>query len=349
MAAVIPTISLDLKLANLVVAKIIPYYLIPYGIGALIYAPLTKHFSYRRILGFALILYSFFTFYCGSVHSLRYFLFGRIGMGITAACAIPLGLMIIGEFFEKKVRGRLVGLFFSCSFFASLAGIVLGGVTHWRWLFFVPAFLGLITALCLWRVKLDLLKNVHGVSINYLKAFKDKDILNIFVFIFLISFLYHGVHKWFGIYLSQIYALDKLWISFFFVVVALGGALGQIVGGHLSDKRGRLITCRIGVIGLALSVMLLIGNYPLFILGIIFCFISVFWTIGHNGLSTLLTDFPDKDRPVIASLNSSVRFISGGLGFFISRIFVEQNFGLTFFVIGILIILLNYLINRLLR
>jgi hypothetical protein len=73
--------------------------------------------------------------------------------------------------------------------------------------------------------------------------------------------------------------------------------------------------------------------------------ISVCWTIGHNGLSTVLADFPDEDRPIIASLNSAVRFISGGLGFQFSALFVGASFGLTFLGIGILILLLAYILK----
>jgi MFS family permease len=57
-AAVIPAMSLDLGLADLLVAKIIPFYMIPYGIGALIYAPLTRYVSYKVILGCSMALYS---------------------------------------------------------------------------------------------------------------------------------------------------------------------------------------------------------------------------------------------------------------------------------------------------
>jgi hypothetical protein len=75
--------------------------------------------------------------------------------------------------------------------------------------------------------------------------------------------------------------------------------------------------------------------------------ISAGWTVGHNGLSTVLTDFPDADRPTIASLNSSVRFFSGGLGFCVSAVFVEKSFSMTFFSIGVLIFITSLFITKL--
>ena len=96
----------------------------------------------------------------------------------------------------------------------------------------------------------------------------------------------------------------------------------------------------IGIVGLSVSICLLFGHYSKFILGAILLSISVFWTIGHNGISTVLTDFSNEDRPIIASLNSSVRFISGGLGFYVSSFFVAKSFSGTFLVIGICLMIL---------
>jgi len=101
-----------------------------------------------------------------------------------------------------------------------------------------------------------------------------------------------------------------------------------------------------GIIGLSVGTMLLVGTYPIMVLGMILLMISMCWTIGHNGVSTVLTDFSDHDRPMIASLNSAVRFISGGLGFYISQFFVTRSFGLTFFMIGILMMMLALGLKR---
>jgi hypothetical protein len=73
--------------------------------------------------------------------------------------------------------------------------------------------------------------------------------------------------------------------------------------------------------------------------------ISAGWTVGHNGVSTVLTDFPDKYRAELASLNSSIRFLSGGLGFYLSGFLIEKSFPLNFFIIGIFILALVPLIR----
>ena len=344
-AAAVPEISAQMGISEFIGAKVIPYYLLPYGLGALIYAPLTHRYSYGRILGLSLLVFALSCWICAQSASLGALLIGRVGMGVSAAGAIPLGLMILGDFFPKEIRGRLVGGFFSCSFVASIAGIVVGGLADWRWLFVIPALLAVGTVGIAWFGKPPELRRVHGVVVDYGRSLSKRAIKNIFVFIFLISFLYHGVFKWYGVYLHRVYGLERRGISLFFLVTVVGGFCGQMAGGYVSDKKGRLAACRLGVIGLGMSVMALGGMYPLAMLGGVLFLISFFWTMGHNGVSTTLTDFPDGDRSVIASLNSSVRFISGALGFWVSRFFVERSFGLTFLGIGLSILGMSLLIH----
>lgn len=60
----------------------------------------------------------------------------------------------------------------------------------------------------------------------------------------------------------------------------------------------------------------------------------------------MLTDLPSDYRSEIASLNSAVRFFSGGVGFFVGGTFVESHFGLTFFAFGMMMLMSGLLIGR---
>lgn len=345
-AAAIPIISRDLFLSDYLVANIIPYYLLPYGIGALIYAPLTRFMTYRNVYIMTFALYGVSCYVCAISQSLEGLLCGRILMGITAAGAIPLGLMLIGDLYKREIRGRLVGVFFSNAFIASILGLIVVGFLDWRWVFYLPAGISLVLSLLFFIIPLPALSEKHEGHINYFKVLLNKEILRIFGFIFVLSFLYHGVHKWYGVYLSKVYAFDKLTISIYLIVTVVAGMLGQIIGGILTDKKSRVFTVYVGLIGLAVFIILLFKDYSKVVLGVILFLISMFWTIGHNGVSTILTDFASIDRPVVASLNSSVRFVSGALGFYVSSFFVVASFQKTFFVFGLIMFLLVFVINK---
>lgn len=344
--AAIPSIAADLHLPPFSVANIIPAYLIPYGLGALIYAPLARYVNFRMLIVYSMGIFAVSNFLCAQAQDMGFFYLPRLLTGIAGSAAIPLGLILIGKMFRKEVRGRLVGLFFGFSFAASVVGVFLSGVAHWRFLFYVPSALGVLAAFLALFIELPDLEGKEKSSVNYLNIIYNRPIRNIFIFIFIISSLYYGVHKWFGVYLSRDYGLDQFTISMFFVLLAVTGFAGQIFGGYISDKKGRFLSCLIGIVVLGVSSALLVGKYPLVILGFIFSGIAVGWSVGHNGASTVLTDFPEENRSEVASLNSAVRFLGGGLGFLISAPFAQANFGMTFFCIGVLMLCLTVFIKK---
>ncbi|MCA9401238.1 MAG: MFS transporter, partial [Candidatus Omnitrophica bacterium] len=326
-SAALPEISEGLRLPDWQVAKLITYYLIPYGMGALIYAPMARFVTYKRIYVSAFIFFFLANIICGMALNLQLMLWMRALMGVAGSCAIPLGLMIIGELFQRNIRGRLVGLFFSHAFIASICGLICLAFFPWQMLFYVPGALSLLLVIFILLFHIQKLAVKHIGHINYFKIIHQPRVLKILAFIFILSFLYHGVHKWYGIYLSQNYGMHKTSISSLVLLTVVAGMVGQNLGGYISDKSGRHTACYVGLLGLGLMTMCLKTMHPVFLLGLIMALIALFWTVGHNGISTTLTDFAHDYRPMIASLNSSVRFISGGLGFYVSQFFVEKSFG----------------------
>ncbi len=334
LAAVVPLMSQGLHESENVVSQLSAYYMIPYGLGALLYAPLARRINVKWILTLTMAVYGILNFVCAANPSITIILVARVLMGLAAACVIPLSLISIGSLFEKQIRGRMVGLFFSTSFIASVAGIAVSGLCDWRWLFILPGILGMLTAAFMLFSVEDIHQSQELAPINYWRVLGEKNVREILLFIFVLSFLYHGIHKWLAVYLHRQYALEQWAISAFFVLIALTGALGQNLGGYITDRQGRQVACFWGVIFLAIATMALLLQYPLLVLALILTVFSVAWAVGHNGVSTVLTDFPDEHRSEIAGLNSAIRFFSGGLGFFVGGPFVEKNIALTFFGFG---------------
>lgn len=72
------------------------------------------------------------------------------------------------------------------------------------------------------------------------------------------------------------------------------------------------------------------------------------WTLNHAGLSTQLTDLPKELIPEAASLNSSVRFISGGVGVAAGGWLMQRSFTLGFTVLAAGLIVLLVFSSKLL-
>jgi predicted MFS family arabinose efflux permease len=58
------------------------------------------------------------------------------------------------------------------------------------------------------------------------------------------------------------------------------------------------------------------------------------WTFNHVGLATMLADLPPEFLNEAASLNSGVRFISGGIGMGLGGLIMSRSFNLGFIVFG---------------
>ncbi|MBN2830901.1 MAG: MFS transporter [Candidatus Omnitrophica bacterium] len=347
-AALIPSIAEEFALSQFLVGKIIWIYMLTYGLAAFIYGPLVRKFDARRIELTCIFLFSFTNLLTALAGNISILFLGRFFMGLFGASVIPLGLILIGKHKEKEDRGKYVGMFFGFTFIASLLGLFLSGLIYWRWIFLIPAILGFV----LWGVMYYNLpsfkEDATGFKFNYFKAFSDKAVLKILSYIFLISLIYHAVQQWLGVYFSTQLGLRQFTISMLITLTSLSGIFGEFFGGMLADSIGRNKTVNLGIALMVFSIFLLIFKVPLAALVLIMIIWGLGWTFNHAGLATMLTDLPKDFLNEVASLNSGVRFVSGGMGVSLGGLIMSKSFSLGFIVFGagLLVLLLS---NRLIK
>ncbi len=349
-AALVPSIAADFGVSGFIAGRIVWIYMIPYGIAALFYGPLIRTFDAKKIELVCLLFFSLANLVAAFSNNIIALFSARFFMGFFGASVIPLALILIAQSFESKKRGRMVGMFFASTFIASLLGLILSGILPWRSIFLLPAISGFLLLVIMYFYLPDFTPENKKFVIDYIKPFKDKVILHVFTYIFIVSLLYHGLQQWFSVYFSTQYNLGQLAISALITLTSLSGIFGETIGGFLSDKMGRIKTINLGIILMIASIFLLVFKIPLLILGLLMVIWGLGWTFNHAGISTILTDLPKKFLPEAASLNSSVRFISGGLGVAISGLIMQKSFtaGFILFGSGLLILLLctKYLVIK---
>ncbi len=341
-AALVPSIAFDFALSQFVIGKIVWIYMLSYGAAALIYGPLNRAFNTRFISFICMFLLSAGNLLAGLAADINVLYLARFLMGFFGAAIIPLALIYIGRHVEAEHRGSYIGGFFGATFSASLLGLFLSGVIHWRFIYLLPAGAGFI--LCVFILLLVPLpaqkRKISDFRMNYLEALGNKSVLSIFTYIFFISLFYHGVQQWLGVYFSNKFLLNQFIISMLITLTSFSGVFGEIFGGWLSDKMGRVKTIDLGIGLMIFSVFILIFKAPLFILFLVMVIWGLGWTFNHAGLSTMLTDLPRDYLNESASLNSSIRFLSGGLGAFLGGILMQRSFALGFSVFGACLLVL---------
>lgn len=347
-AAVVPSIAVDFGLSQFFVGRIIWLYMLPYGISALIYGPLIRLLDAKKIELFCILFFSFANLLAASAQNIYILFAARFLMGIFGASVIPVGLILIARHVGEKNRGRFIGIFFGATFAASLAGLFLSGIIHWRLIYLIPSLAGFATGILIYFYLSNFKEDTGNFKINYLGALKNKNLAGVFVYIFIISMLYHGVQQWLGVYFSSCLGAGQFLVSMLITLTSLSGIFGEVIGGHFADIIGRIKTINLGMALMVLTVFCLIFKMPPLAAAVIMIIWGFGWTLNHAAVSTVLTDLPKEFLNEAASLNSSVRFISGGLGAALSGVVMQRSFDLGFFVLGSLLFILALFTKKLL-
>lgn len=333
-AALIPSIAADFALSQFVVGKIIWLYMLPYGLAAFFYGPLVRAFDARRVELICIFLFSLANLLAGLSQNITTLFFARFLMGLFGASVIPLGLILIAKRINQNKRGGYIGVFFGSTFIASLLGLFLSGILSWRLIFIIPAILGLILWVFMFIYLPSFKEDLGPLRFGYLKALGDKKVIRIFIYIFLISMIYHAVQQWLGVYFSTQRFLSQFVISMLITLTSFSGIFGEFFGGHLADKIGRPKVVNFGILAMVFCIFLLLLKLPLILLGLIMVIWGAGWTFNHVGLATMLSDLPSEFLNEAASLNSGVRFIAGGLGVSLGGLVMQRSFNLSFIGFG---------------
>ena len=184
-----------------------------------------------------------------------------------------------------------------------------------------------------------------------METLRNKNVLKLFFLIFFSSFFFHSIHQWMGYYFSLKYSYSQFLISSLFTISTMMVICAESLGGFLSSRYGSGMVASLGFFIMSLFVwLLLFGNYS----HIIFAIIALWgfgWGFNHVGLSSILTGLPDKYLSNSSSLNSSLRFLSGGSGSYVGGKIIslwgfEYNLMISGFFIFILSILSYFSIHH---
>jgi predicted MFS family arabinose efflux permease len=325
-SALIPSISREFCISQFFTGRAVWLYMLPYGLAALLYGPLVRLFDARRVELVCFFLFSSANLFAALSPSINAFFCARFLMGIFGASVIPLVLILIAGGSHHKARGRQVGMFFSATFVASLAGLFLSGFIPWRMIFFIPAIAGFLLWLGMYFYLPSFKQDAGGFKADYPAALKNKKVAAVFTYIFFISLIYHAIQQWLGVFFSAGLGFSQFLVSMLVTLTSLSGIFGEVIGGWLSDTIGRVKTVDLGIMIMTLSLLMLLFRMPVVIIAVIMAGWGLGWTFNHAGLSTLLTDLPQEFLNEAASLNSSVRFISGGLGAALGGMIMQKSF-----------------------
>src|SRR6266705_2202617 len=141
LSAVLPGIKHDFNMTNFQGGLLISSFLVVYAIATL---PLCVG------------IWSVATALAGFTQNLLQLFFMRSILGIGEAGYAPASLSLLGDFFSKAKRGRVLSYWSIGTLIGAAIGVALGGrvadTLGWRWAFYIVGIPGLIAAFLAWRI-----------------------------------------------------------------------------------------------------------------------------------------------------------------------------------------------------
>ncbi len=319
LSAILPSIKHDFNLSDFEGGLLISSFLIVYAFATLPLGIWADRGIRKNIVALCVGIWSVATALAGFTQNLIQLFSMRSILGIGEAGYAPASLSLLGDFFSRAQRARVLSFWSIGTLLGAAIGVSLGGLVAdtlgWRWAFYIVGIPGLIAAFLAWRmtepargtfdkVSEDMedsdASDTTDTTASHGKIGKDflEIVRNLFkiptywilVGAFVFSFFtIGGTSFWLTTYLTRVFGLSLTSAgSLSGIVLVSSGLIGTVLGGWLADvvqrrrPEGRLFISMLGfLIGAPLVLLaLLIQTLPLFIAVFIVAAISLNFCAG---------------------------------------------------------------------
>lgn len=253
-------------------------FLLIYGLSTLPLGVWADKGKRKNIIAICVSVWSVFTALGGFTQNFIQLFTTQAFLGIGEAGYAPASLSLIGDYFPKEVRGRMLSIWSTGNLFGTAIGLALGGLIAdtlgWRWAFYIVGIPGLIAAFFIWRAveplrgapdTADAEKGDHEASMaahgSLGKGFSyaAKKLLKtptywVLVGAMICSFFIIGASlAWLSTYLIRTFELSSTKAGLLSAGALAGGSLtGTLFGGWLADiLQRRFLQGRMTVAALA--------------------------------------------------------------------------------------------------
>lgn len=231
-----------------------------YSVAALPIARFADRSNRVRVIGAAIITWSFFTAACGLAANFVQLLLLRIGVGVGEAGGAPPSQSLIADSYPLEKRSGALAIFALGAPIGASVGFIAGGMLAdligWRWTMFVAGAPGLIIGALVLLTLRDPQRLGPRPEVPTLKAalamlVSRRAFLLMALGSAMLSFVNYGAMAFAGSFylrnhLAELTAIGAQWGMQPLGVIGLGlgllgatgGALGALAGGKLGDRYG---------------------------------------------------------------------------------------------------------------
>ncbi len=157
LSAVLPSIQREFHMTDFQGGLLISSFLLVYAVATLPLGVWADRGVRKNIVALCVGLWSSATALAGFAQNLFQLFSMRSLLGIGEAGYAPASLSLLGDFFSRDRRGRILSYWSIGTLLGAAIGVSLGGrvadTLGWRWAFYLVGIPGLIVAFLAWRIK----------------------------------------------------------------------------------------------------------------------------------------------------------------------------------------------------
>jgi len=326
-----------------------------YSYGAAFGVPITlivfRKIERSKMLKIMLFITILMSFALITVQSFPLMLLVRLMMGISANSYGVLAIATVMAVTAKEKQGRAMAFLIMGSSLALVIGIpltrALSAALDWRSIF---AILMVLMIFSLIIFILILPKGDHESTKiqlrNELRFFKDGKTLLLIIYTLFMFIGYNAFYTYVTPYLLEIFPSVEKLMSFVLVAFGIASFVGNIIGGHVSDRIGYRKSMLIGAILQLIFAILIFLTQPVMWLSIVMIvlWITSAWFTGLQ-LNTGIAQVTHNQSSFMISINSSAIQLGGAIGASISAVVIAgtgiENIVVLLLLTGILVTIIQ--------
>ncbi|MCE5281204.1 MAG: MFS transporter [Deltaproteobacteria bacterium] len=340
LAPILPSISASLSSSPGSIGLAMTTYSFAYGLGQLVYGPLSDRLSRIAVVRTAGVAFALFTVLSALSVTTWQFIGVRLLAGSFAGAVIPLTLVYIGDTFEYERRqvvlGRLSALTSAAMAFSAAIGGAVAHFVSWRWMLVGYGLLAMVPVGLMWRLGAEKKEKPAASAESYGMFLRDRRALFVYAGVLLEGFLMWGAVTYLGSFGERRYGLDQFTVGLLLAFFGVGTVTGGLLMGRIRRFLSENLLAGLGGLFMGSSFLVLIpGGRP-----ILFACGMFTLGLGFVGLHTTLqlrgTEISETARGKAFSLFTFSLFSGVSLGSAaFGRLVDGGHYGAMFTIAGI--------------